>query len=905
MWALDEYAPLTRVALRHPRAAFRDQAFIDASWQALHYRAAPDFARAVAEHDALAAILADSGAQVEYLPGAPELSLDAIFARDATVMTPFGCLPTRMAKIDRAAEPSLNQAHYLALGIDGRPALERGHLEGGDLVWLDRHQVAVGEGYRTNADGIASLRALLPDDVAIEVCPLPHYRGPDSVFHLMSLLSPLDADLALVYSPFISVRFRRFLLERGIRLVETPDEEFEGSAATSWPWRRAAVSWSRDCPRPDADWRQPGARYSPMRAKRYPVKAMAAPRASRGPSSGPSPSPAPTETADMRAEHSSPGRRRSLGPHLRWLLLGPLVLACSGPSQSVPRVGSQSASDASLIRAVAPPAQGARGATDDWPVAARIFAFADSQFHYQFGKRTFAQSPFAERMSFEVAVRPTALDESSDLLLALFLNAYRARYPGHTPVFLGDAADLSCTHELDEFTRVLADAGLRQVLAVTSNHDGFYAGNFTSKKDGDGMLGLTDMPEDWARACSRPGRLDDYRLTKGRAVAGFRALLPTAPPWATASAADAEGPTEYRDTYLYYVRPLGGGDAGAPPVFGVFLDTVDYRGFDFESSRGAGSNGSVSAAQLAFLDKAMFEAGLTAKARNLPVTFVLFGHHPFRSMESATAARVRRFLSTHRNIVAYISAHKHKALERHIDLGDRQLPELVVGSTTDAPQSARTIEVRVSVDGNRSISNQRLVLEPDTWCADIQPMDDDTSGYVGYRILRDGVPGLTLSMLEKLLFVAGLDDLAQKRALQALGALLMENELVRSWARLYRDAPIARTPEDERQLDDILRKRYAAGAGSAELRPYFKGTAPVEPREQSGDIGYDPVIARLLTVAERGVHRFADHTALITRLRTQRTQNPQAHRYFTCHAIHAARAEAKRSRTRGNVLYIR
>src|SRR5690606_1923032 len=145
---------------------------------------------------------------------------------------------------------------------------------------------------------------------------------------------------------------------------------------------------------------------------------------------------------------------------------------------------------------VTPPA-GAGGLDGEGIVAARVFAFADSQLHYLLGKRNFAQSPFADRMSFEVAVRPAALDDGADLLLALFLDEHRRFHADHTPVFLGDAADLSCVQELDAFFAVVAGAGLDTLLSVTSNHDGFYAGNFTSRRDLDGHLQLTDMPRDW------------------------------------------------------------------------------------------------------------------------------------------------------------------------------------------------------------------------------------------------------------------------------------------------------------------------------------------------------------------------------------------------------------------------
>jgi N-dimethylarginine dimethylaminohydrolase len=131
--------------------------------------------------------------------------------------------PARRAE-PRALEPVLREAGLPILGaIEGR-----GRLEGGDTVWLDPATLAVGRGYRTNDEGIEQLRTLLGDALGeLVVVPLPHAKGPDDVFHLMSILSPIDDDLALVYSPLMPVPFRELLLERGFALIEVPDEEFE------------------------------------------------------------------------------------------------------------------------------------------------------------------------------------------------------------------------------------------------------------------------------------------------------------------------------------------------------------------------------------------------------------------------------------------------------------------------------------------------------------------------------------------------------------------------------------------------------------------------------------------------------------------------------------------------------
>lgn len=225
---LTEFGPLRRVALRRPQESFVDQPAIDGQWQALNYTAPPDLARAIAEHDRFAAILKDSGAEIDFLPADPSLGLDSIYVRDAAIIAPSGLILCNMGKPARAAEPEVNGRALERAGIPVAGAIaDNGRIEGGDLVWLDDRTLAVGRTYRTNDDGIRQLKALVGARVEVMVAAMPHYRGPGDVFHLMSVLSPLDKDLALVYSPLMPIPFRERLLARGIRLVEVPDAEFD------------------------------------------------------------------------------------------------------------------------------------------------------------------------------------------------------------------------------------------------------------------------------------------------------------------------------------------------------------------------------------------------------------------------------------------------------------------------------------------------------------------------------------------------------------------------------------------------------------------------------------------------------------------------------------------------------
>jgi hypothetical protein len=549
------------------------------------------------------------------------------------------------------------------------------------------------------------------------------------------------------------------------------------------------------------------------------------------------------------------------------------------------------------------PPPGGAGELENATVAARIFAFSDSQLHHVFGKRTFAQSPFADRMAFEVAIRPAAVDDGSDLLLKSFIRDYRNFYSDHSLVFLGDAADLSCTHEYDAFAATIRAQGVLNMMGVMSNHDGFFVGNFTSKKDIDGQLSLTDMPNDWTRACSIPGTFDDHRMSKGLAAERFMTWLGDAPLWATSSAyRTAKGVNDYKKAYLYYVRRLAGGDPGAPPVWGVFLDTVDYRGFDFHSARGAGSVGAVSPRQIRFLDRAMFEAAGTTPGQK-PV-FVFFGHHPYDSLDKKSRARLKKLWSARTDVVAYITAHHHASGEEIIRLsGGRRLPEIIVGSTTDAPQAARVMQVQVA-NGKAALATWRVNLTTESLCSGVKPLPPSSLGYTGYRIRRDDTPDVELSTIDKLSYVIGLSDLVAPRIAQAVGAMMVENELVRAMAELYLHAPIKRTTRENARLKDIISRRYAAGNGSAALRPWIRGKANVGTLSAYEE-WHDPALKSVLRVAQKGLHNFGSHHEFFKSLRQRRIESPESERYFLCHAIFAAQAEAKRAKRKGGVLYIR
>jgi N-dimethylarginine dimethylaminohydrolase len=230
---LSETGPLARVLVKHARDAFRSDDRVAAEWQPLNFTSAPDVARAVEEYDRFLDLIGQAGAEIVTLPPHDGVSIDSIYVRDASIVCRDGVILCHMGKPLRRTEPPAQAETFRALGVPIVGAIEPpGQVEGGDVVWLTDRLIAVGRGYRTNDEGIRQLRALLADSIdELIAVPLPHWRGPDDVFHLMSILSPVDRDLAVVYEPLLPVPFRERLVDLGFRFVDVPAEEFDTMGA--------------------------------------------------------------------------------------------------------------------------------------------------------------------------------------------------------------------------------------------------------------------------------------------------------------------------------------------------------------------------------------------------------------------------------------------------------------------------------------------------------------------------------------------------------------------------------------------------------------------------------------------------------------------------------------------------
>jgi N-dimethylarginine dimethylaminohydrolase len=221
--------PLQRVLVGSPRSAGWNLPQRVSAWHDLGFHHAPDFEIAQAQHDALVRELKSAGAEVLELPPSDDLSLDAVYTHDASLSTDFGLVLMRPGKPNRVAEARHHESSCAPFGVPTFGAVTApGTTEAGDIVWLNSKTLLVGQGYRTNRVGIHTLRDLLaPKGIDVLAAPLPYGSGPSACLHLMSLISLLDEETALVDLPWLAVETVELLKARGFRFVEIDYAERE------------------------------------------------------------------------------------------------------------------------------------------------------------------------------------------------------------------------------------------------------------------------------------------------------------------------------------------------------------------------------------------------------------------------------------------------------------------------------------------------------------------------------------------------------------------------------------------------------------------------------------------------------------------------------------------------------
>ena len=209
---------LASVAVRPPS--------LRGDYQGAHWAQPLDLALLAEQHAAFVALLRHLRCGVVELASVDDMP-DAIFTYDPCFVVGHGFIEFQGAKVVRAGEPPLLSSELQDLGV---PLIGRltgtATADGGDMFWLDDHTLAVGRSYRTNDDAIDQLRSMLEPQVRIEAFDLPHDLGPEYCLHLMSVVSPIRDDLAIVYERLAPIRLLEVLRSRGVELLPLPESDY-------------------------------------------------------------------------------------------------------------------------------------------------------------------------------------------------------------------------------------------------------------------------------------------------------------------------------------------------------------------------------------------------------------------------------------------------------------------------------------------------------------------------------------------------------------------------------------------------------------------------------------------------------------------------------------------------------
>jgi len=217
------------ILIKHPKDAFVSQENLNNTWEEYKFFGCPDYEKVLEEYAVFEKILKDHIPNIYYLPYNENTGLDSIYAHDPLKVTKSGAIYFPMGKAVRGKEYLATRAYLESIGIPTLGVITApGKIEGGDVLWLDEKTVAIGRGYRTNDEGIRQFKELTKDFIdEYIIIPMPHGEGEDCCLHLMSVISLVNTKAAAVYSKYMPVFFRQYLLENGYTLIECNDEEYD------------------------------------------------------------------------------------------------------------------------------------------------------------------------------------------------------------------------------------------------------------------------------------------------------------------------------------------------------------------------------------------------------------------------------------------------------------------------------------------------------------------------------------------------------------------------------------------------------------------------------------------------------------------------------------------------------
>jgi dimethylargininase len=213
-------AALREALVARPGAAF-GRAFEDPAHGFLR---PVDLARARREHDVLVETLDGLGVTVDVLDVVTD-DPDLVYTFDPLLVSDRGAIALRPGKPNRAGEPHVLEVWANAAGIPTVGRIEGdATIEGGDTFWLQPDLLCIGRTLRTNDAGARQLADIVGGDV--RTFDVAYWRGPAELVHLLSVVSPVSDDLAVVFLPLLPVGLWALLGDLGVRLIEVPEGEY-------------------------------------------------------------------------------------------------------------------------------------------------------------------------------------------------------------------------------------------------------------------------------------------------------------------------------------------------------------------------------------------------------------------------------------------------------------------------------------------------------------------------------------------------------------------------------------------------------------------------------------------------------------------------------------------------------
>lgn len=248
------------ILIKRPQQAFISQENLDKTWEEFKYFGCPDYETVLKEYEVFEKYITENVENVYYLPEDDRTGLDSIYTHDPLKITKKGAIYFPMGKELRGREREATRAFLEEIGIPTLGQIEApGKMEGGDVLWIDEKTVAIGRGYRTNDEGIRQFKELTKDIIdEYIIVPMPHGEGEDACLHLMSIISFVDTDKAVVYSKFMPVFFREYLLERGITLIEADDDEYDYLGTNLLALEPGKVILIKGCPKVEGKLKELG-----------------------------------------------------------------------------------------------------------------------------------------------------------------------------------------------------------------------------------------------------------------------------------------------------------------------------------------------------------------------------------------------------------------------------------------------------------------------------------------------------------------------------------------------------------------------------------------------------------------------------------------------------------------------